>query len=207
MASLAVASAVGVVAFRNPVNSVIALLTSFFALATIYLLAGFQFIAAAQILVYAGAILVLFLFVIMLLNLAHEATHVELDLSLFARRKSTWAALVAGALLVLSLASILKTDVGIASEPPPTGYDTIEALAGAMFGRYILPFEAVSLLLLATTVAVVVLAKRERGSRPRSTSARATQRIRPSEPPKLGGEIAESRGAARRETTSVGGAP
>jgi len=209
MASLAVVSAVGVVALRNPVNSVIALLTSFFALATIYLLAGFQFIAAAQILVYAGAILVLFLFVIMLLNLAHEATRVEIDLSLFARRKSAWAALVAAALLVLSLAAILKTDVGIASEPPRTGYDTIEALAGAMFGRYILPFEAVSLLLLATTVAVVVLAKRERGSRrPRSESGRAAAVIRPPEP---GGELAsELRGAratARRETTSVGGAP
>ena len=65
----AVAGALGVVLGRNPVGNVLALLACFFCLATIYLLAGFQFLAAAQVLVYAGAILVLFLFVIMLLNL------------------------------------------------------------------------------------------------------------------------------------------
>ena len=69
MAGLAVVAALGVVVARNPMLSVLALLGSFFALATIYLVAGFQTLAALQILVYAGAILVLFLFVIMLLNL------------------------------------------------------------------------------------------------------------------------------------------
>ena len=69
MAAAAVGGALGVVLARNPVGNVLALLLCFFSLATIYLLAGFQFLAAAQILVYAGAILVLFLFVIMLLDL------------------------------------------------------------------------------------------------------------------------------------------
>jgi ABC-type nickel/cobalt efflux system permease component RcnA len=68
----AVLSAVGVVFAKNPIMSVLSLLTTFFCLATIYLLAGFQFMAAAQLLVYAGAIMVLFLFVIMLLNLGHS---------------------------------------------------------------------------------------------------------------------------------------
>jgi NADH-quinone oxidoreductase subunit J len=171
MAVVAVLSAIGVVLLQNPVNSVLALLASFFALATIYLLAGFQFIAAAQILVYAGAILVLFLFVIMLLNLAHEKPRVEIDLKLFARRKSTLAGLIVAGFLMLTLVAIMKSQGALASEPPLAGYDTIDALAGAMFGRYILPFEAVSLLLLATTVAVVVLAKRERGPKRGSTVA------------------------------------
>jgi NADH-quinone oxidoreductase subunit J len=69
LGALALAFAMGVVLAKSPMMSVISLLGSFFCLAVIYLLAGFQFLAAAQILVYAGAILVLFLFVIMLLNL------------------------------------------------------------------------------------------------------------------------------------------
>ena len=204
MAALAVGSAVAVVLLRNPVNSVIALLASFFALATIYLLAGFQFIAAAQILVYAGAILVLFLFVIMLLNLAHEAPRVELDRALFARRKSTLAAIVAGGLFVLALAAILELRGTPASEPPRAGYDAIDALAGALFGRFILPFEAVSLLLLATTVAVVVLAKRERGARrPLSGAARTAAALRAAEGQRAG---ASGSSAEVREPTRVGGA-
>jgi len=68
-ALVAVLTAVGVVLARNPVISVVSLLTCFGSLAVIYLLAGFQFLAAIQILVYGGAIMVLFLFVVMLLNL------------------------------------------------------------------------------------------------------------------------------------------
>ena len=146
----------------------------------------------------------------MLLNLAHEAPRVEIDLLLFARRKSTWAGLVAAGLLVLSLASILRTRGMPASEPPRTGYDTIEGLAGAMFGRYILPFEAVSLLLLATTVAVIVLAKREGRARPsRSEPARgAVPAPRPAQlggeaDGGLGGELAANRASARRATTTT----
>jgi NADH-quinone oxidoreductase subunit J len=203
MAAAAVLSAVGVVMFQNPVNSVIALLASFFALATIYLLSGFQFIAAAQILVYAGAILVLFLFVIMLLNLAHEKTRVEIDLSLFTRRKSTWAGAIAAAILLLSLVSILEGRASPASEPPASGYDTIGGLAGALFGRFILPFEAVSLLLLATTVAVVVLAKRERGPRRDRSDAVASAR-RANEELESVPSLAKPR---PRETSGVGGVP
>ncbi len=68
-AAAAIAGALGVIASRSPIGSVLSLLGTFFALAVIYLLAGFQFLAAVQILVYGGAIMVLFLFVIMLLNL------------------------------------------------------------------------------------------------------------------------------------------
>jgi len=75
----AILAAAGVIASRNPVMSVLSLLGSFFCIAVIYLLAGFQFLAAIQILVYAGAIMVLFLFVVMLLNLGDPEGEAALE--------------------------------------------------------------------------------------------------------------------------------
>jgi len=163
MAAIAVAAAVGVVVCRNPVNSVIALLASFFALATIYLLSGFQFIAAAQILVYAGAILVLFLFVIMLLNLGFAGPLPKVDKEMFVRRRSAIAIAVTVAIFATSALAITAIpEPKTATQVPEHGLDTVESLAQSLFGPYALPFEATSLLLLATAVAVVVLAKRVR---------------------------------------------
>lgn len=173
MAAIAVVAAVGVVFLRNPVSSVLALLTSFFALAAIYLLAGFQFLAAAQILVYAGAIMVLFLFVIMLLNLANTPKLEALTFTPANVRRGTFAIVVTLALLALgAVAALTSGTPAIAAEMPATGIDAIApanpdgsaapGLASEMFSRYLLPFEAVSVLLLATAVAVVVLAKRNR---------------------------------------------
>jgi len=162
MAAAVLGGALGVVLARNPIGSVVALLVCFFSLATIYLLAGFQFLAAAQILVYAGAVLVLFLFVIMLLNLGSAGPLPKIDRAMFVRRRSTLAITVAGALL-LALALPLA---GL-REPPPAplpehGLDPAPALAESLFGAFALPFEATSLLLLATAVGVLVLAKRSR---------------------------------------------
>lgn len=166
MALLAVASALGVVLAKNPIQCVMSLLGCFFCLATIYLLAGFQFLAAAQILVYAGAIMVLFLFVIMLLNLGTPGAADRTDARMFARPNVALVVVVAGGLLVLGALAVEKSGTVLAaSELPDGGIDTVNGLAGEMFGRYLLPFEAVSLLLLATAVAVVVLAKRERKSK------------------------------------------
>jgi NADH-quinone oxidoreductase subunit J len=166
MAALAVVAALGVVVARSPMMSILALLASFFALATIYLLAGFQTLAAVQILVYAGAILVLFLFVIMLLNLADEKPLERIDRLLFHERKTLWTLLVAGALLGIGTFAALQVVPVLAGGEaalPSQGIDELQGLAQAMFSRYLLPFEAVSVLLLATAVAVVVLAKRKRG--------------------------------------------
>ena len=85
-ASALTAAALGTVLARNPIQCVLSLLASFFCLATIYLLAGFQFLAAAQILVYAGAIMVLFLFVIMLLNLGNPGTDDTTDTAMFRKK-------------------------------------------------------------------------------------------------------------------------
>ena len=163
LGALALAFAVGVVRARMPLFSVLSLLGSFFCLSGIYLLLGFPFLAATQLLVYAGAIMVLFLFVIMLLNLGDEA---ELEkhagLSLSGRRLFVGGASAA----LLGLVGMAAADVsaGFAAGEPPAAraLDDLDQLAALLFSRYMLPFEAASMLLLATMVAVIVLAKRQR---------------------------------------------
>jgi len=164
---LCLAGAAGVVLAKSPMVSVLSLLASFFCLAVIYLLAGFQFMAAAQVLVYAGAILVLFLFVIMLLDLGSQGgAGLELLRGLFDAPRGRIAAVLAVGLALVGLITAQR-----AALPPaggaamPEGIDRVGDLAVALFGRYGLAFEAASLLLLATMVAVIVLAKRQRGSR------------------------------------------
>jgi len=168
-ALVAVLTAVGVVLARNPVISVLSLLSCFASLAVIYLLAGFQFLAAIQILVYGGAIMVLFLFVVMLLNLGGLSQEDgEQDDPLFHdRRRSGGGLAIAVALGSASLIGILRGARHLA-EPtngfamPEEGLDALPALAEAMFTRYSLPFEAASVLLLSAAVGVMVLAKRQR---------------------------------------------
>jgi NADH-quinone oxidoreductase subunit J len=163
---LAVLFAIGVVLAKSPMMSVINLLGTFFCLSVVYLLAGFQFMAAAQILVYAGAILVLFLFVIMLLNLAAMGTKAEINHALLKSTGSRVGAAVAIAILLVLMITATTGTLGQAAvEERPEGIDGFTGLAAELFGRYGLPFEAISVLLLATMVAVVVLAKRQRRER------------------------------------------
>ena len=173
MAAGALACAAGVVLCTSPMASVLSLLGSLSALAVIYLLAGFQFLAAAQVLVYAGAILVLFLFVIMLLDMGKVRPAPVPEV--LAGRRAVLAAVIAGLVLVVGLVSARATLTAVQAaplaprapgEPAPlaaTGIDRLELIAAQLFGRYSLAFEAASLLLLATMVAVIVLAKRQRG--------------------------------------------
>ncbi len=165
MAIAAVMAALGVVLAKNPMQCVLSLLGCFFALSMIYLLAGFQFLAAAQILVYAGAIMVLFLFVIMLLNLGNPGSEDPTDVRMFSRANAGLMVLVAAALLFVSALAIRYAGpMPVSQALPKQGLDPIPGLAEQMFGRYLLPFEAISVLLLATAVAVMVLAKRENRS-------------------------------------------
>lgn len=164
LAAGAVGCGVGVVTARMPIFSVLSLLGSFFCLSAIYLLAGFQFLAATQLLVYAGAIMVLFLFVIMLLNLSDpEELEKYTGMSLVGKR-----ATIAGATaLTLALVGVAGTGHGTEFVPNPVhagGIDELNGLAAVLFSRYALPFEAASLLLLATMVGVITLAKRQRSS-------------------------------------------
>ena len=166
LAALAIAFAIGVVRARMPMFSVLSLLGTFFCLAAIYLLAGFPFLALTQLLVYAGAIMVLFLFVIMLLNLGDAA---ELErhagLSLSGRRLFVGGAAAALLALVGLVAANVDTAFSMEALGGERALDDLPTLARLLFSRYVLPFEAASLLLLATMVGVIVLAKRQRAER------------------------------------------
>jgi NADH-quinone oxidoreductase subunit J len=161
LSALAVLAAAGVILAKSPLVSVLSLLAAFFCLAGIFLLSGFQFVAAVQVLVYAGAILVLFLFVIMLLNLGDSRVEFHFQDTLPGARTRIALALC-GVLGLIGAVAARRTPLPsvdpIAHEQ---GIDGLEGIALQLFGRYALVFEAASLLLLAAMVAVITLAKRE----------------------------------------------
>jgi NADH-quinone oxidoreductase subunit J len=147
------ATAVGVVVSRNPIYAAMNLVAAFFFLAGIYVLLVAHLIAFMQILVYAGAVMVLFLFVIMLLSRGDE--HLV--------KEKYRAMQVMGALGAVGLAGVLAwaiTDVAV-SAPAAVGPDfgTVKAVGQVLSTRFLLPFEATSLLLLAAIVGAVVVAK------------------------------------------------
>jgi NADH-quinone oxidoreductase subunit J len=158
VAAGAVASAVFMITSNNPVKSVLFLIVNFFCLAVTYLILHAQFIAIIQILVYAGAIMVLFLFVLMLLNVGNEERHPE---SMNLRR--TAAVCLACMVLFLILVGIGFPDGaggpgGLPASALSNG--TVETIGAALFSTYLLPFEITSLLLLGAMVGVIVLAKK-----------------------------------------------
>ncbi|MDR7555774.1 MAG: NADH-quinone oxidoreductase subunit J [Armatimonadota bacterium] len=155
-AALALAGAVGVVAARAPVHSALALLVVLAALAVTYLLLAAQFIAVLQVIVYAGAIVVLFLFVIMLLH-AHSGEGPTEKLP----RQRRAAALLAALYLVVLLGGVLAAAGPFG--PLPAGFGTAQQVGEALFLTYLLPFELASVLLLVGIVAAVVLGRRPEG--------------------------------------------
>jgi NADH-quinone oxidoreductase subunit J len=155
-AALAILFACVMVVHRNPVKSVLALVVSFFALAVAYVLLSAPLIAAIQVIVYAGAILVLFLFVLMLLNVPEERRqgagrpiHQVL---------SGAAILVFGAALLALFRShgASRAAVGPAVDP-----SDVAATSRLLFSEHLLSFEALSILLLAALVGAFALARRE----------------------------------------------
>ena len=148
-----VMSALGVLFARNPVNAAISLVVSFFFLAGIYVLLVAHLLAFLQVLVYAGAIMVLFLFVIMLLTTAD-------DQFARSRMKLMQAAGIAGAAGVVSVIVVAVSRLGTLPMPNvPPQFGTVKAVGRVLFTQYILPFEATSLLLLVAIVGAVVVAK------------------------------------------------
>jgi NADH-quinone oxidoreductase subunit J len=167
VALLALLGGAGVVLAKSPMSSVLALLGSFFALSVIYLLMGFPFMAAVQIVVYAGAILVLFLFVIMLLDLGQMSRDVALPSAVVRGRAGQIGSALALGLLLAGLIAAQRAALRpiVGAREPTQALDGLPKLAGALFGRYGLAFQATGLLLLVTMVAVVALAKRQRKGR------------------------------------------
>lgn len=161
-ATLAVLSALVVVVHRNPVYSVMSLVVTLISLAVLFVLLGAPFLAALQILVYTGAILVLFLFVIMLLNVG-DVGNVGRESSSGTRWGSvtSWTAILGS----LAMGAVVAVLVGSRTAGQPLGelqeaFVSLPNLAGELFGRYLLPFEMVGLLLLAAVIAATVLAKK-----------------------------------------------
>jgi NADH-quinone oxidoreductase subunit J len=153
---LAVASALGVVGnLRSPINSALSLVVSMLALAGLYILLESQFVGLIQVMVYAGAIVVLFLFVIMLLNLRGSGTR---GAELQPVMKAVGALVVFGA--TLWLVRTLAAD----RAPWPdvdAGFGTTRAMGEALYTDYVLSVQVAGVLLLAGIVAAVVLAKKK----------------------------------------------
>jgi NADH-quinone oxidoreductase subunit J len=157
---LALLSAVLVIFARNPVHSVLYLILTFFCLSGHYILLNAQFLAAVNIIVYAGAIMVLFLFVIMFLNLRQDTEpHKSMAVKL--------AAVISGGLLLLIMVAALKTTDTTLSNPAEynSQIGLVENLGKVLFRDFLLPFELASILFLVAMVGAVMLGKREAGER------------------------------------------
>jgi len=153
---LAILAAVMVVVSRNPVHSVLYLIVTFFCIAGHYVLMNAQFLAVVHIIVYAGAIMVLFLYVIMLLNLNRESEP----------HKSTLLKITAtvcgGLLMIVIIGSLKGTEVLATQQVSATGeISLVKNLGKVMFSDFLIPFEVTSVLLLAAMVGAVMLGKSE----------------------------------------------
>ena len=145
-----------VVLHKNPVTSALFLVLAFCSLAGIYLLLRAEFLGMVQIVVYAGAIMVLFLFVIMYLNLQHD---VETGLQIAVRRGIGW---FVGALMLLTGGVLLKRGwaLGPANEVlPDVERGNVASIGRVLYSRYLFPFEVTSILLLVAMVGVIVIAR------------------------------------------------
>jgi len=148
-----VITAAGVVVARSPMYAAMSLVAAFFFMAGIYVLLSAHLIAFMQILVYAGAVMVLFLFVIMLLSLGSE--HLEHE-----KQKAIQLLGVGGAVTLVALVALAAREVmNVDSAVVPADFGTVKAVGRALFTQYLLPFEATSLLLLVAIVGAVVVAK------------------------------------------------
>ena len=163
LTGLTLFSAIGVVTARNPIYSVLALIATFFCLSGHYILLNAQFLAAVNIIVYAGAIMVLFLFTIMFLNLRKDDEESKTNLT-------KMASVIVGGLLMVMLITIFRAksaQVPTVSSTTPFNSKTglVETLGNLLYSDYILPFELASVLFLIAMVGAVMLGKREAGDR------------------------------------------
>ncbi len=161
LAAVVVASAIGVVVFRNPVHSALALVNTIFHVAGLFVILGAGFLAAVQVIVYAGAIVVLFLFTLMMLNMRALPTE-----RVFHRQ----------ALLAIPLAILVAVEavfVGVGTPEINEAFQgafapatiselggSTQALATVLFTEYLLPFEVASVVLLVAAIGAIVLARR-----------------------------------------------
>jgi len=157
LALIAVASALGMLLSKNAIYSALYLIVNFITVAIFYLLLNAGFIALTQITVYAGAIMVLFLFVIMLLGAERLPDTQTLPW------QRPLAIILAAMLAVETILVLLRGPLGAAPAAQlPEAFGTPQLVGETLFGPYLLPFEVISILLLAAMVGVVVLNRRNR---------------------------------------------
>jgi len=155
-AALAVAGGIGVITFRQPIRSVLSLVVVMIALSILFLLLSAQFIFVAQVIVYAGAVMVLFLFVIALLGPAKEIAKGRL-------RFQTWLSV----LFVLALFGLIWAMLqGVQYRQPDNTADlstfgTVQSIGIGLFTKYLYPFELTSILLLVAAIGAIYLSRRE----------------------------------------------
>jgi NADH-quinone oxidoreductase subunit J len=156
--TIAVVGAILMIFVRQPIHSALALVLVMVSLAALYLLQGAEFIATVQVIVYAGAIMVLFVFVIMLLNAGNEErTNVS--------KLAKFAGLPLAVLMTIGLAVWIARASAVMASPSNTGVhgavDPTRELSTLLFHDYLFPFEATSILVLIAIIGALVLAKRD----------------------------------------------
>lgn len=155
LAAVAVAAALSVILQRAPVYSALSLIVVLCALAVVYLLLGAEFMAVIQVIVYAGAIMVLFVFVIMLLNAGRETASNR-------SRLARWLGVPLVAAFLVELLTVISRQFPAGAASPAPALDAGPAAIGhLLFRNYVLPFEVTSILILVAILGAVVLAKKE----------------------------------------------
>ena len=161
-APICIGSAIAMLFQRNAVHAALLLIINFFTIAVFYLVLGASFLFAVQIIVYAGAIMVLFLFVIMLLGVDRDESLVE------RLRGQRPIAVALGIGLVVELVVAIHAGVGFSTKGAASFDTTVnaggnaQALSRVLFRQYFLPFEVTSVLLIVAAIAAMVLAQRQR---------------------------------------------
>jgi len=152
---LSIMFALMVVFTRNPINSVLYLVLTFFCIAAHYLVLNAQFLAVVHIAVYAGAIMVLFLFVIMLMNLNQDSEPQKTMVS------KLIAGIIGGLLLVVLVGVLKGTEQIQLSQSGHSEIGLVKNLGRVLFREYLFPFEIVSILLLSALVGAIMIGKKE----------------------------------------------
>ena len=156
---VAIFSALMVVFSKNPVHSVLYLIITFFCISGHYLLLNAEFLFIVHIIVYAGAIMVLFLYVIMMLNLNKESEPHKSTLLKVA------ATICSGLLIIVLVGSLKGTELMMAQQSADLSISTVKNLGKVMFNDFLLPFEITSVLLLAAMVGAIMVGKSETAER------------------------------------------
>ena len=151
---MGIAGGIGLILNRNPVYSALSLIVNFFSIAGLYLTLEAEFLAVIQILVYAGAIMVLFLFVIMLLNLSKEPKQSPFSPSVVV------AAVMGIAFLVIMLITFTEYTVPAGFGEGSYDFSTTETIGKFMMTKYLYPFEMISVILIAALIGAIVVAKK-----------------------------------------------